>query len=80
MSFPASLPGESNPNHKLDECWVRWIRRLSDQHVAGRQGGHRDRRFRVETLRELAAVPGVSHETVRQVGLRRTWKHIPEEP
>lgn len=79
MSFPARLLGESNPNRKLTERWVRFIRRGYDRHVAGHAGGHRPGR-RGFTLRDLAEHVGVSHETVRQIGLRRTWSHLPEEP
>lgn len=81
MSFPARLPGESNPNRKLTERWVRYIRRGYDRHVAGHAGGRsRSRSVGGVTLRELAEEVGVSHECVRQIGLRRTWKHLPEEP
>lgn len=80
MSFPARLPGEANPNHKLDPSWVRWIRRQYDRHMRGKRGGWPERgRRHAPTLRSIAEEPGVSYETVRQIGLRRTWKHVPEE-
>lgn len=78
MSFPASLPGESNPNHKLIAVWVIWIRRRYDRYLKGKRCGQVRGRDRV-TLRQIADCVGVSHETIRLVGLRRAWKHIPEE-
>lgn len=75
VSFPARLPGEKNPNAKLSSVEVQDIRRLYDVY-----GNMPRRAYGRLALHQIGLPFGVSHETVRQIGLRRTWSHLPEEP
>lgn len=62
--------GESHGNAKLNDDAIRLIRR---EYVPVGPGK------RNPTSQVLANMFGIGHDYVRQIALRRSWKHVPDE-